>query len=337
MAPQKRLANLAHHLARQPAAASYDDVLAAHYRENPHVAAKIEGPRNPAETIVAEAPQSASASPAERLSLAAADDVLAAHYRENPHVAAQLKIGGLRKPSDTISALPKGRMDLATAEEVLAAHFQSAPHIAAQLQAGASTQRRLVSGQGQLTFEYVPELVALPAGLEIKNAHGLAVDADGNIYMTYDTDSVTAESRALVKWRPDGSSPQSVGDTNELTLGTPHGLRYSQENGEQFLYHANNSGLSKTYLDGEIVWSNMQPLVWKGMPYAPTDCLVVPGSDKLIVADGCKSRPRCRRHVGAQNLRQILKVPLSHTSLLGCQTAAASFTWSTKTTANTLA
>lgn len=289
---KRRLAALARHMA--PAAAAYEDVLAAHYAANPHVAAQLQTPpanKGPADS--SSSPATAGLVPSGRMDLATAEEVLAAHFRATPHVAAQVQqqVEGAAPGAATAELVPSGRrMDLAEAEAVLAAHFAANPHVEAQLQKApvleTVVEQGLVSGQGEMVFDYVPELMALPAGLEIKNAHGLAVDLAGQIYLTYDSEDLSADTRALVRWAPNGTSPVLIGSNNTLANGTPHGLRHSVEGGVEFLYHANNSGLSKSTLDGDVVWSVMKPLVWEGLPYKPTDCMVVPGSEDLLVADG---------------------------------------------------
>ena len=42
----------------------------------------------------------------------------------------------------------------------------------------------------------------------------------------------------------------------------------------------------KTTLEGELVWVTEGPLAWPGLPWLPTDATVVPGTDRLLVADG---------------------------------------------------
>jgi hypothetical protein len=184
-----------------------------------------------------------------------ADDILAAHYKANPHVASQLKVGG-------------------------APHATLAPRTATQ---------GMVTGQGDFTFEYVPNLLKLPAGVDIEHAHSLCTDSAGRIYLTYTSNSMADDTRAVVRFSPDGQHSEvlGVGGASGLSAGTPHGIRHSVEDGVEYLYHANNGNvLHKSTIDGDIVWSNTEKLVWPGMGYAPTDCLVIPGDDRLFVADG---------------------------------------------------
>jgi hypothetical protein len=43
-----------------------------------------------------------------------------------------------------------------------------------------------------------------------------------------------------------------------LSQGTVHGIRHAVEDGVEYLYHANNKGLHKSDLEGNIIWSNME-------------------------------------------------------------------------------
>ena len=46
-----------------------------------------------------------------------------------------------------------------------------------------------------------------------------------------------------------------TGGNSTLCSGTPHGLKIKTEDGTPYLYHANNNQkLTKTTLDGTIVW-----------------------------------------------------------------------------------
>merc|ERR1712185_291110 len=102
----------------------------------------------------------------------------------------------------------------------------------------------------------MPDLVKPPPGAAVENAHGLVVDADKNIILTYQNDGKT-DSNCLIKFAPDG--------------------------GVQYLYHANNAQkLTKTKMDGTIVWQRngnfgQDPKV----PYRPTWFSVPPKSDYI--------------------------------------------------------
>jgi hypothetical protein len=103
--------------------------------------------------------------------------------------------------------------------------------------------------------------------------------------------------QVLVRFTPDGKTPTLLGQPGPegLSQGTPHGLRIEHEEatGSSFLYHCNNGALLfKTTLDGEILWQTdlsgwkTDPKLQKYTPIVPTDAIVVPGTNHLLVADG---------------------------------------------------
>jgi len=79
----------------------------------------------------------------------------------------------------------------------------------------------------------------------------------------------------------------------KLSLGVPHGLRIENDDKQQqsFLYHANNAAIiTKTTLTGQVIWmsnfTNWKTLYPQYWPLSPTDAVVVPGTNTLLVADG---------------------------------------------------
>lgn len=154
-----------------------------------------------------------------------------------------------------------------------------------------------VSGQGAWRYRYVPDLVTLPASEADNdlNGHGLTQDSQGNIYFTFVPKRVTNITQALVRFVPDGTNATLLGQPGPdgLSAGVPHGLRIEEDarTGQAFLYHANNAQkVIKTDLDGRVIWTadfshwkTERPEFW---PILPTDAVVMPGTDILLVADG---------------------------------------------------
>lgn len=97
-----------------------------------------------------------------------------------------------------------------------------------------------------------PELLKTPPGAAFVNCHGLSVDKDENIILTYQNDG--KDPHCIVTWNSDGTGGKLSGAAG-LCSGTPHGLKITTEGEAQYLYHANNAQkLAKTTLDGEVVW-----------------------------------------------------------------------------------
>lgn len=167
----------------------------------------------------------------------------------------------------------------------------------ASLTAGALTLRsqdrplrpanlRLAEAPAPIRFEFVPDKLALPSGVQMRHGHGLCLDRQGRIYFTYEADAVEAGTRVLVRFAPDGTAPELLGKDNALAPGTPHGLSYAEEaDGQGVLYHANNHGtIHKTTLEGEVLWTCKWPSLMGN--YKPTDTAVLPGGKRVFVADG---------------------------------------------------
>eukprot|EP00045_Choanoeca_perplexa_P012680 m.139718 g.139718 ORF g.139718 m.139718 type:complete len:339 (-) comp16097_c0_seq1:2178-3194(-) len=153
-----------------------------------------------------------------------------------------------------------------------------------------STRGNIISGQGNWRYEFVPDKVALPSNVSILNGHGLCKDHHGNIYFTFQPNSVEASTQCLIRYHPDGTNPRLIGDPL-LSKGVPHGLRIGYQNNTAFLLHANNGAtITKTDLDGNILWRTNQTTTWQGTsywPFKPTDAIpVTPESTKIFVTDG---------------------------------------------------
>jgi len=151
----------------------------------------------------------------------------------------------------------------------------------------------IIGGTGAFRYQYMPELLQPPAGAVVVNAHGLVTDAAGNIILTYQNDGDKDKSNCLIRWKPDGTGGEWLSGGNEtLCSGTPHGLKIASEvtaSGatEQFLYHANNNQkLTKTTLDGTIVWQRVGNFGQDAsVPYRPT-WFALPPSRYIYLCDG---------------------------------------------------
>jgi len=160
-----------------------------------------------------------------------------------------------------------------------------------------SCRSQIISGQGDFIFEYDPE--ALQSALfklidpsQLLNGHGLSKDLEGQLYFTFQPATVTPTTKALVRFSNNLQTATLLGDPR-ISLGVPHGLRIEHDEtaSQSFLYHANNAAVvTKTTLTGTIVWmsnfsdwEHLYPMYW---PLRPTDAVVVPGTDTLLVADG---------------------------------------------------
>ncbi|MGD0537699.1 MAG: hypothetical protein ABSC03_08645 [Verrucomicrobiota bacterium] len=144
----------------------------------------------------------------------------------------------------------------------------------------------IISGAGEFRYEYVPARLKLPPEVKMKNGHGLCRDTAGNIFFTFEPEAVEPDTRCLVRFNPDGTHPVLLGHDNALAQGVPHGLNiHIAPDGKAVLYHANNDAtVHKTTLDGQVLWTQK----WSAQMghYKPTDAVVPPERERVVVADG---------------------------------------------------
>jgi len=166
---------------------------------------------------------------------------------------------------------------------LLAAHLSS-------LSFATPAAAPIIGGSGAFRYQYMPDLLKPPAGASLVNCHGLVQDAENNIYLTYENDG--KDQNCLIKWKPDGTGGEFMtgpagSNVSVLCAGTPHGLKIKTENGEEVLYHANNNQkLTKTKLDGTVIWQKEGLFGQDTTVYRPTWHAVPPGSDYTYLCDG---------------------------------------------------
>jgi hypothetical protein len=157
----------------------------------------------------------------------------------------------------------------------------------------SSVGAAIISGSPPWEYQLDLNLAAIPVG--IANGHGLVTDRQNNIYFTFQSSPVLNTTKALLRYASDGSGPVQLGlpGPTGLSQGTPHGLHieYDPVKEEEYLYHANNAQkLFKTNLNGDILWetdfSNWKTAYPQYWPILPTDSVVIPGTDILLLSDG---------------------------------------------------
>lgn len=151
-----------------------------------------------------------------------------------------------------------------------------------------SSSSPVIGGYGKFRYQYMPDLLKAPTGAVMVNCHGLALDGDNNIYLTYESDKAH-DDNCLIRWNPDGTGGQFMtGGNKSLCSGTPHGLKIKNEDGVLYLYHANNDQkLSKTTLNGDVVWDVLGNFGQDpALPYRPTWFAVPPKSEYIYLCDG---------------------------------------------------
>ena len=162
-----------------------------------------------------------------------------------------------------------------------------------------------VGGWGDWQYTYEPSFLPVPPEASIEHAHGIVIQEDGTIVITYQ-DKVDP-SKCLLRWNTTSSGstdyqhmPDFLGPGKTLCAGVPHGLRAAVEMNvkkqETLLYHANNDqALHKTDMNGEMLWTvlgppmlpnNTNPPANSSQQYKPTWFASQPGSPFVHLADG---------------------------------------------------
>ncbi len=146
-----------------------------------------------------------------------------------------------------------------------------------------------VVGAGEYTYECHHGWGALPDNLKWETTHGVAVDAAGNIYITYQGSAAIREHKdTVVVFDPDGQFVRSFGA--EYYHGG-HGIDVRKEGSEEFLYLCDfhHHIVTKTSLKGEVVWKKefpQEPNVYKDAgAYRPTNVAFAPDGG-FYIGDG---------------------------------------------------
>ena len=119
----------------------------------------------------------------------------------------------------------------------------------------AGTRAKVLGPEGH-RYELHHDHLQPPAGIPWQDTHGVAIDAEGLIYVKHRTKTAT-EVDAVVVFDPAGRVVRSFGKEYH---GGGHGIDVRQEGSEEFLYLCDNKGyIAKTNLKGETVWKQGAP------------------------------------------------------------------------------
>lgn len=169
----------------------------------------------------------------------------------------------------------------------------AAPFVRAQSKSG---RRPAIVGTGAHTYECHHGWGQLPPHLRWGETHGVTVDSQGFVYVKHNTGpSGLRHQDAIVVFDPDGRYVRSFGDeysafANLHTVG--HGIDLRVEGGTEYLYlcHTWANVVTKTTLQGEIVWAISTP--WESGVYQdrrqfiPTNVAFHPSDGSVYIADG---------------------------------------------------
>jgi len=144
-------------------------------------------------------------------------------------------------------------------------------------------------GTGPHTFECVHDWLQPPDGLVWGDTHGLAQDAQGNIYVAHTVNKSSMRGEAIVVFDASGKFIRAFGE--EFRVGA-HGLGLRREGGIEVLYHCdiNRCKIVKTTLQGQTLWTHGYPredAAYSSHPvdFVPTNVAFAPNGD-FYVGDG---------------------------------------------------
>jgi hypothetical protein len=176
---------------------------------------------------------------------------------------------------------------------VTASAFAAAPFfIKAEKKSGGALP---VVGEGEHTYECIHDWGELPASIKYGNTHSVCEDAQGHIYIHHTVHANSQSPDSVVVFDSNGKFVRSWG---AMFRGGAHGMQYSKEGKDEYLYLADEKhGLvTKRTLKGEEVWTMGYPQDSEpyrripgkpspGLPYRPTNIAIAPNGD-FWVGDG---------------------------------------------------
>lgn len=176
---------------------------------------------------------------------------------------------------------------------ITASAFAAAPFfIKAEKKSGSALP---VVGEGEHTYECIHDWGELPANIKYGNTHSVCEDAQGHIYIHHTVHANSQSPDAVVVF---DSNAKFVRSWGAMFQGGAHGMQYSKEGKDEFLYFADEKhGLvTKRTLKGEEVWTMGYPQdsppyrripgrPSPGLPYRPTNIALAPSGD-FWVGDG---------------------------------------------------
>lgn len=132
----------------------------------------------------------------------------------------------------------------------------------------AGTKPVVIGPEGH-RYEVRHDCMRVPKRIRWQDTHGVAVDADGLIYVKHRTKTPDPID-AIVVFDSEGKFVRSFGKEFH---GGGHGIDIRRDDGEEFLYLCDNKGyIAKSTLKGDIIWKQTAPEidVYRGAaPFVP--------------------------------------------------------------------
>lgn len=149
-----------------------------------------------------------------------------------------------------------------------------------------------IVGEGEHTYECIHDWGELPAAIKYGNTHNVCEDSQGRIYIHHTVHAKSQSPDSVVVFDSNGKFVRSWG---AMFKGGAHGMHYSKEGKDEFLYFCDDKHgiVTKRTLKGEEVWTMGYPQeseAYRRSPrtnllYRPTNIAMGTNGD-FWVADG---------------------------------------------------
>ena len=140
-----------------------------------------------------------------------------------------------------------------------------------------TTAPRALTGQGEWTYEVVPDWGHVPGHDHIGSTHGgIVIDQSGKVYVSTDGPN------GLIVYNSDGSFIKTFGEKSRRY----HGLNIYQENGQEYIYAAGMNHVTKLDLDGNIILKIEGAKQDPANSWAKATAVAVAPNGDIFIADG---------------------------------------------------
>ena len=140
-----------------------------------------------------------------------------------------------------------------------------------------TTAPRATTGQGEWTYEVVPDWGHVPGHDHIGSTHGgIVIDQSGKVYVSTDGPN------GLIVYNSDGSFIKTFGKKSRRY----HGLNIYQENGQEYIYAAGMHHVTKLDLDGNIILKIEGAKQDPANTWAKATAVAVAPNGDIFIADG---------------------------------------------------
>ena len=140
-----------------------------------------------------------------------------------------------------------------------------------------TTAPRALTGQGEWTYEVVPDWGHVPGHDHIGSTHGgIVIDQSGKVYVSTDGPN------GLIVYNSDGSFIKTFGKKSRRY----HGLNIYQENGQEYIYAAGMHHVTKLDLDGNIILKIEGAKQDPANTWAKATAVAVAPNGDIFIADG---------------------------------------------------